>query len=434
MMASSIEQTRLHAARALERYWPNRAEAILELPIPIASQSESQPLPPHLEMVELPEWARDLGVEGKILIPLHCMAERGVPLWRQVDWLGAVQWYLNGESERAFERKNGPIHSYSFRLKGWDGRMWERAWVNRIALFLRRWAARELDASEESVFGPLPEAEVILTHDVDAVRKTWAIRFKQAAFNAFNAARLLLEGRLGASMARLGRAFHFLVGCDNFWHFPAILELERRRGLKSRFYFYGGGCGGRRSFKQMLFDPAYPVDSPKLKQVLGELSSGGWPIGLHQSFDAWQDAELMRGERARLEKALGRPVNSCRQHWLRFSWDRTWAAQQEAGFVSDSTLGFNDRPGFRNGAALRFQPYGADGMPMKLEAIPMVLMDSHLYDYAQLSEVEREEQIRYWVDEVRQVRGVATFLWHQQVFGKDYGWGPGYEKLISILQ
>ena len=42
--------------------------------------------------------------------------------------------------ERLFEKDNGPIHSYGYKLKNWDTRAWERAWVNRMALFLMRYS------------------------------------------------------------------------------------------------------------------------------------------------------------------------------------------------------------------------------------------------------------------------------------------------------
>ncbi|HBB35143.1 MAG TPA: hypothetical protein DDZ80_22940 [Cyanobacteria bacterium UBA8803] len=424
---------RLYAVAVLARYWPGREEEILKLPIPQAQSLKSEPLPPQLEAVELPDWSEEVGVGGKLLVPMYLILEGKEPTWRRTDWLSVIFWYLNGSAEQAFEQLHGPIHSYSLRLKGWDSRLWERAWVNRIALFLRRWAAKEQSVREELLLGNLPEPEIILTHDVDAIAKTVAIRFKQAAFYSFNAVRQLLQGRLYPALNHLTGAVKFLVSQDDYWCFDEIAALEEKYGVRSHFNVYGGLGGWQRTPKELLIDPAYNPDDPRLKQQLQQLHSSGWTIGLHQSCNAWADPQLMQWERQRLEGVLGASVTSCRQHWLYFSWERTWKAQQEAGFLLDSTLGFNDRPSFRTGAALQYHPWYVDSQePMNLEVLPMVLMDSHLYYYADLTDNQRQQQMSYWLDEIRAVRGTASVIWHQRVMSEDYGWAAGYEILLSM--
>jgi hypothetical protein len=142
----------------------------------------------------------------------------------------------------------------------------------------------------------------------------------------------------------------------------------------------------------------------------------------------------MRAERERVEASLGAPVTSCRQHWLRFSWERTWRAQQEAGFALDTTLGFNDRAGFRNGAALQYHPWDeASGRPLALAALPVVLMDSHVYDYEDLTEAERQRDMRDWVEEVLCVGGQASVIWHPHALADDYGWRSGFETFVGMI-
>lgn len=417
---------------ALGRYWPEGREAIAALPTAVAGFPDTQMLPPQVEPVSLPPWAADAGVDGRLLVPGFAVCGGGSPAWQRTDWLAAAFWYLAGCAERAFEAGHGPIHSYSPALKGWDSRLWDHAWVNRIALFLRRWAAHRAGQDEESLCGPLPQPEIELTHDVDAVAKTPAIRSKQAAFLAFNGAHALARGRLRHASGNAVRAVRFLLQPDDYWCFDRIAALEERYGVRSTFNFYAGRSARWRRPHRLLLDPAYDVRGPRLRQVARRLRAGGWGIGLHQAFDSWRHPGAMREERSRLEDAVGAEVRTCRQHWLRFSWRETWAAQEAAGLVRDRTLGFNDRPGFRNGAALCHRPWqGGTSRPVAVQSVPLVLMDSHLYDYGDMGPQAQAAAIARWIGEVRAVRGQASVVWHQRVFSRDYGWEPGYVSLLE---
>jgi hypothetical protein len=354
--------------------------------------------------------------------------------WRRVDWWSAAFWHLNASAERAVERERGPIHSYGFRLHGWDARIWDHAWVNRIALFLRRWAARELGRDETSLLGTLPEPTFVVTHDLDAVSKTWAIRFKQSVFHVFNSFRALRHGRVATAWHKGRAAARFGLTRGDFWLFDDWTRLEDELGIRSHINVYANHRIAGQSWKQMLIDPSYEPGEDRLRRCLRDLHQRGWTIGLHQSFNAWGEAEGIANERRRLENVLGLPITSCRQHWLRFSWEKTWRAQQAAGLTLDTTAGFNNRPGFRNGAALAWNPWDpATNTPLKLTAMPLVLMDSQVYDYESLDDESRRREIARWVGEVHAVHGVGTFLWHPHTLGSDYGWRDGFVCLLNEI-
>lgn len=416
------------------RYWPRGAAPVAAVPMPLLALGEGPAGDPV--SVALPDWASDISVDGRLLAFADCLAggEAG-PDWARCDWL-AVAWHmLTGSAERAHEAAHGPILSYSLRLPQSLCPLFERAWVNRILLFLRRWAAREQGAAEEALFGPLPHASIVLTHDVDAISLTPEIRLKQTAFQFVNAAREAAGLHPSAAASRLANAGRYAFSAADLRTLAAVRDLERAAGLRSLFHFYGGPPGiRRRSPRRILIDPGYDVLSPYLRNEIKALLEGGWTVGLHQSFEAWSDPAPMEAERRRVEEAAGGPVTFCRQHWLRFSWADTWRAQQKAGLLSDSTLGFNDRPGFRAGHALRVNPWDfATGAPMRLEAVPMILMDSHLYDYARLAPGEVGPAMKLWVDEVRAVGGEATVNWHPHTITGLYGWGTGFEELLGML-
>ena len=171
-----------------------------------------------------------------------------------------------------------------------------------------------------------------------------------------------------------------------------------------------------------------------MRGELRAFTEGGWTVGLHQSFGAWDDAGPMLPEKARLERALDGPVRHCRQHWLHFSWARTWAAQAAAGLELDSTLGFNDRPGFRGAHALTVRPWDmAAGRPLAIDIVPMLFMDSHFYDYSSGGGADPETAMRPWLQEVRAVGGEVTVNWHTHTITDVYGWGSGFESLLGLL-
>jgi hypothetical protein len=60
-------------------------------------------------------------------------------------------------------------------------------------------------------------------------------------------------------------------------------------------------------------------------------------------------------------------------------------------------------------------------------------MDSHFYDKSDLLDCQRQQQLNYWLDEIRFVGGTAAVLWHQRVMSKDYGWDKGFRHLLECL-
>jgi hypothetical protein len=411
-----------------ERYWPGAGTLVAAL---AEGPADRQPTGRYVD-VPLPVWAADLGVGSppSLLVDAAAVEDGPGGIFDRCDWFAAAFLHLSGAFERAREAANGPIHSYAYRL-ALPARVHEHAWVNRIFLLLRRMAAGRLQKDERQLFGPLPDAVFDLTHDLDAVRKTPEIRLKQGAFRLYNAARALARGEAARSSEHFADASRSLFGRDDFWMLPRLIEIEEQAGVRSTLHVYGGPGGLRRGTPlRMLMDPAYSAAEPRLAAMLRRLREGGWTIGLHPSYGAWRDPDVLRREKEAVERASGAEVTRCRQHWLRFAWAGTWQAQSAAGLTLDSTLGFNDRPGFRVGAALSFAPWGS---AHDIRALPMALMDSHVYDYAPLRNRERRAVLQRYVDEVAFVRGEASFNWHVHTLSPSYGWEGGYLELLDLL-
>ena len=363
--------------------------------------------------VALPDWASDLMPADKdgLLVPNWggCNAN-----WTDYDWWRGAHAMLMCDFERVHETSHGPIHSYSSRLGAELQPVFDHAWVNRIILFLRRWWANQHDKDEAKAFGALPAPILYLTHDVDAVAKTLPIRLKQAAFCSYN--------------RQFGKAIRFMFGLADYWQFDRITQMEHSHNRRSLWNVYGGGGGWFRSPMEILLDPSYDVMRPRIVKQLRELVEKGHKIGLHPKFDSWENPERMAQEKTYIENAIGTKISNVRQHWLRFSFEQTWSAQAKAGLGHDMTLGFNDRSGFRSAAAFSFTDSFSN-----MQVTPMVLMDSHLYDYAVMSEQDRHDAIDRILLELKQTGGEASAIWHQRVFHPDYGWDGGYAYLLKRM-
>jgi hypothetical protein len=419
-----------HVLSSLGNYWTQNFDQLLSLPIDNVQQDLKISIPLKLEAISLPDWANDCGVNGQLLVPRECIDFGSeVVDWKKVDWWTAIFLLMEGWHERIWEATNGVIHSYSYKLKGWDTRAWDHAWVNRIAIFLRKWFQKETNNCE-ILLGVLPEAKFTLSHDVDAVSKTLPIRLKQGAFNLFNSLSYLRKGNFKKSILKFGDSFRMLFGNEDWWVFDKLIEMEDKAAIKAVYHFYGDDRP--KSLQRWLMDPSYDTSDPRLKKLFEKLKKEGHEIGLHPTFDCWNDSVLLRRQKQLLEKNAGVEIKKCRQHWLRFSWQDTWRAQTKASIQVDSTLMFNDRSGFRNSTAISWSPWNlVEHKQHELKCTTSVLMDSHLYDYQNFRFSERIDQIKSWTNECKSVYGECSLLWHPHTLTNDYGWELGLKQLLE---
>ncbi len=419
-----------HAIQSLKRYWQSNSDLIKDLPI---QQKNSVEINNSLELVEikLPPWAESFGVNGVLLVPVESVVKE--IKWDSVDWWLAIFLLMECYHERKFEESNGPIHSYSFRLKEWDQRVWDYAWVNRIALFLRCWAGKLAEKKDNEIFGNLPEPKILVTHDVDAIKKTIPIRIKQSIFNIYNALRMLRKGNLNKAYFKFKSALRFLFTSEDWWMLDEMLNEELELGVKSRYHFYANPKKTL-SLKRWFFDPGYDINQSSMHNFFQKMIKNNYEIGIHPSFKTWSSKIEILHQVNYLSKVSMHPIKVCRQHWLRFSWFKTWKAQLSAGIEKDTTLMFNDRPGFRNGSAIAWNPFHFKSeSKLDIEALPTLMMDSHFYDYNQFTNDERYKNMKRWIKECKDTHGEVAVLWHPHTLTIDYGWKSGFSDLLKII-
>jgi len=241
-----------------------------------------------------------------------------------------------------------------------------------------------------------PEAQpfaICLTHDIDTVYKP----FHSKGFEILSALKNGDFTRAGHIVPQL-RSKKYPE-----WNFNEITALEESYGARSSFYFLALEEGDR--------DYAYEIED--LEQEMCTLLDGGWEIGLHGGCEAYRDLEQLQREKRRLERILNQTVSGYRNHFLKFRVPDTWELLERAGFRYDTTLGYPDCVGFRNGMCHPFRPFNINtNREMEIVEIPLAIMDQTMFFYMQLNMEQAWTQTERLLDTVRQHNGVITILWH----------------------
>ncbi len=206
-------------------------------------------------------------------------------------------------------------------------------------------------------------------------------------------------------------------------NFKQIMDIEEKFGAVSSFYFMATDRDVKR-FRYHIED---------LDGELGMIADRGWEVGLHGGYYAYDDLEALKREKARLEKVFGRKTIGYRNHYLRFNVPRTWELLSASGFKYDTTVGYNNIVGFRNGMCHPYRPCDPGNMrSLDILEIPMAIMDSSLFDQARTLD-EAWSLAKQLVDVTERYGGVLTLLWHNDAFGVSFrdNWVKIYKRILN---
>lgn len=338
--------------------------------------------------------------------------------------------HLSRLEEWEAEQKGTFIWSYAFRHPRKDQRIWDIPVVNVLFNELESMIKTRYPVAE---FAAPSMPFIELSHDVDYIEKTTPLRLKRTAFETYNSFKCLAHGRIREGVDRMKKGALFALRRCGYWCFDYWEDLEKKHATRSVFYVYAKSAV--KDPKTWLLDPSYDIrTNTKLQQQFKHLVSEGFEVGLHGSFKSAEDGRLLKREKEILESALGLPITKTRQHWLRYVEGRTPYLHDEL-FSQDSTLGWNDRLGFRSGCASRYNPYDHKNQKsFRFAEIPQVVMDSVIYEYhLDDSEVASVKAITL-IELLRNCKNARISLsWHQRTCSADYGWHKTYERMLKIV-
>jgi hypothetical protein len=281
---------------------------------------------------------------------------------------------------------------------------------------------------------------VCLTHDIDFVgirnhkfdHSMWGFLYRSlvgAIYNFFRG-RLSLIQLLKIWRAVASLPFVFLGWAKDFWE-PFEWYLKVEKNLPATYFLIpfkkcpGDRVPGKHSPRRAT---AYDItDIPDSTMILRK---EGCELAVH-GIDSWHSAEKGSTELARIAAVSGESQIGIRMHWL-LQDQNTFKALDNAGYAYDSTAGYNETIGYRNGTTQPFRPADA----RTLLELPLHIQDGALF-YPQrldLSETEARNRCSVMVAHAIKSGGVLTVLWHDRSHGPERFWGGFYIRFVQELK
>ena len=174
---------------------------------------------------------------------------------------------------------------------------------------------------------------------------------------------------------------------------------------------------------------AVRYDAADLAGTMQLIRTRGGEIATH-GLDGWHDAARGEDERRRIEAISGSRVRGNRTHWL---WQTPSSPQmlEEAGYLYDSSVGYNDAVGFRAGTTQPYRPAGC----LSLLELPLAVQDTALLYPGRmgLSPTDAVAAGTEVVDRVAAFGGLLVVNWHHRSLGPERLWGEVYRGIRRCI-
>lgn len=249
--------------------------------------------------------------------------------------------------------------------------------------------------------------EYVLTHDVDHINKWDSFKkfFRHLAGD-------LIQRK---SVIEFFKTIVFFVKVkmrlvnDPYDTFDYFMRISDELGVQSHFFFMATGGTS--------FDNRYKTDDEKVLNLVRKIKKRKHLIGIHPTYNAYNDFERLKSEREELEKNFGLQITFGREHYLRFEVPRTWQIWEDNNLKWDSTCSYADKEGFRCGVCYEYSVFNIiTRKKLNLKEKPLIVMDGSLSSQKEMTVSIMKERILNLIEKVRKHNGSFVFLWHNSSF------------------
>lgn len=334
----------------------------------------------------------------------------GVADWLDKGVLSAIFWVLSGKSEISCAERDSHERVPAEHMSLVELGILDLPVVDLLAEYL----IDRVRSLCPELPDPQGDFKIIPTHDVDAP-------FKYAFRSPLEFIRgLAADAIRGEPLRKLIRApilWHRVRGgdieSDPFNCFARVLALNEEHGLQSEFYFIANHSAGR-------IDGDYNMSHPLMFDLLKKVIERGHLVGLHSSYNAPFDLNILQWERVLLQKVAveagyRHSIDLVRNHYLRFDPLITPRVLATCGFTQDSTLAFADIAGFRRGTCRPFPLWDLENnRALNIIERPLIAMECSLVSdrYEGLSHADASLKLDRLKSECRRFGGHMVVLWH----------------------
>jgi len=265
--------------------------------------------------------------------------------------------------------------------------------------------------------------KAITTIDVDS---PWCYKNKGFLRNVAGFVRDILKGKINDAEFRLQVLLNKKP--DPWYNFHSLTDLYKNTGIELKFFIHTGNYG--------KYDKSVSYKTQAFKNFVEYVTSKA-DIGLHPSYQAATDINILKEEKNRLEELSGKKITASRQHFLVFSVPEYYRMLIKAGITADYSMGFADRAGFRAGTSMPFYFFDLQkNKPTELMIHPFAVMDRTLNSYRNNSPQQAYESILLLIENTLKVNGNFVSLWHNESLSEMFewkGWFSVFQKITSTL-
>lgn len=157
-------------------------------------------------------------------------------------------------------------------------------------------------------------------------------------------------------------------------------------------------------------------------------------MGIHPSYESFNNLEKIIIEKQRLEDIIEKKVTTARCHFLRINFPETYRAFINAGITDDYTMIYASQSGFRTGLCVPYKWFDLQkNESTNLTIHPSTVMEGTLRDYNKLSPAQATEFINELMQEVKNNGGEFVSIWHNDSFiAEQQEWIDVYKTMLNV--